>query len=230
MHGIKVLMAKNYIDNLSEEVRKGLRQKALSGLWPTFAPIVYLNVVGGDGKKTIAPDPVLAPGVRRLFDRYANGRFSVKEVAKLARADGLVYRKSCNPIPASTVHKILRKRAHCGNYDFDGVTYEGKYEPIVSKELWQQVQDVLDGRNAKRPKKRKHEFAFSGILTCGYCGCAMVGEIKKGRYVYYHFTGYNGKCPEPYTREEVAGESVHRIIEGDVVYSRRRDVGYASPS
>ena len=111
MHGIKVLMAKNYIDNLSEEVRKGLRQKALMGLWPTFAPIGYLNVVGDDGKKTIAPDPALAPAVRRLYERYATGKYSVKEVAKLAQADGLVYRKSGHPIPASTAHKILRKRA-----------------------------------------------------------------------------------------------------------------------
>jgi hypothetical protein len=214
MHGIKVLMAKNYIDNLSEEVRKGLRQKAVAGLWPTFAPIGYLNIVGEDGKKTIAPDPALAPAVRRLFESYATGKYSLKEVAKLARADGMIYRKSRNPIPTSTVHKILRKRAYCGAYDYNGVTYEGNCEAIVSKELWQPVQDVLDGRHAKRPKKRKHEFAFSGILTCGYCGCAMVGEIKKGRYVYYRCSGYKGKCQEPYTREEVLERAFAGLLRG----------------
>ena len=48
-----------------------------------------------------------------------------------------------------------------------------------------------------------HEFAFSGLMACSKCGCSIVGEIKKQRYVYYHCTGYTGKCPEPYAQEEV---------------------------
>jgi site-specific DNA recombinase len=94
------------------------------------------------------------------------------------------------------------------------VLYHGTYEPLITPELWQQVQDVLDGRHAKRPKKRTHEFAFSGLITCGHCGCAMVGEIKKGRYVYYHCTGYKGKCPEPYTREEVLEKGFTNVLQG----------------
>jgi site-specific DNA recombinase len=179
MHGIKVLMAKNYIDNLSEEVRKGLHQKAREGMWPSFAPLGYTNVDGPDGKKMIVPDPNLAPIIARMFERYATGKYSLKEIAKLARADGLVYRKSGNPVPTSTVHKILRKRTYSGEYDYHGVTYSGSYEPIISPELWQQVQDVLDGRHLQRPKKRSHDFAFAGLITCGHCGCALVGKIKK---------------------------------------------------
>ena len=57
MHGIKVLMAKNYIDNLSEEARKGMQEKAEQGIWPTVAPLGYRNVAGSDGKKIIEPDP-----------------------------------------------------------------------------------------------------------------------------------------------------------------------------
>ena len=61
MHGIKVLMAKNYIDNLSEEARKGMQEKAEQGMWPSFAPLGYSNVTRPDGKKIIVPDPDLAP-------------------------------------------------------------------------------------------------------------------------------------------------------------------------
>jgi DNA invertase Pin-like site-specific DNA recombinase len=214
MHGIKVLMAKNYIDNLSEEVRKGLHQKAREGMWPSFSPLGYRNVTGADGKKTMVPDPVLAPVVTRLFEQYATGRCSLKEIAHSARADGLIYRKSGNPVPTSTVHKILRNRTYSGDFDYNGVIYHGSYEPLVTPELWEEVQAVLDGRHAKRPKKRTHEFAFSGLVTCGHCGCAMVGEIKKGRYVYYHCTGYKGKCPEPYTREEVLEKAFTNLLKG----------------
>lgn len=214
MHGIKVLMAKNYCENLSEETRKGMLEKARQGLWPSYAPMGYLNVEGSSGKRTIKPDPNLAPAIARLFQRYATGDHSLKELAKIAPADGLRYRKSGGEVPKSTVNTILRNRIYTGDFDFDGVTYHGTYEPIISKELWSTVQDVLDGRNAKKTHSVKEQFAFSGLVTCGHCGCAMVGEIKKGRYVYYHCTGYKGKCPEKYTREEVLEAKFGHVLQG----------------
>src|ERR1700730_1923154 len=71
MHGIKVLMAKNYIDNLSEEARKGMVEKAEQGIWPTVAPLGYRNVVGADGKKLIEPHDETAPLIARLLRVYA---------------------------------------------------------------------------------------------------------------------------------------------------------------
>ena len=94
MHGIKVLMAKNYVDNLSEETRKGMLEKAQQGTWPSCAPLGYLNVVGPEGKRMIRPDPEVAPIIARLFERYATGNYSVRAMARIARTDGLAYRKS----------------------------------------------------------------------------------------------------------------------------------------
>jgi site-specific DNA recombinase len=213
MHGIKVLMAKNYIDNLSEETRKGMLEKARQGIWPSFAPLGYTNVDGTNGKRTIVPDSNLGPVIRLMFEQYATGKYSLKQMAKMARTDGLIYRKSGDPVPTSTVHKILRNRIYSGDFDFDSVTYHGTYEPIVSRELWEQVQAILDGRGAKKTRKVKEQFAFSGLITCGHCGCAMVGEIKKGKYVYYHCTGFKGKCPERYTREEVLEEKFTALLK-----------------
>ena len=67
VHGIKVLMAKNYIDNLSEEARKGQLEKAEQGIYPSKAPLGYLNVAGPDGKKTLAVDPKIGPTITHLF-------------------------------------------------------------------------------------------------------------------------------------------------------------------
>ena len=82
MHGIKVLMAKNYVDNLSEETRKGMLEKAEQGIWPSFAPLGYRNLDGPDGKKIIAPDPDVAPIISKLFDWYATGRLSLSGTAR----------------------------------------------------------------------------------------------------------------------------------------------------
>src|SRR5712691_5629530 len=122
MHGIKVLMAKNYIDNLSEETRKGMLEKAEQGIWPSFAPLGYRNIVGHDGKRTIEPDPDKGPIVVRIFERYATGNYSGRDLAQIARSEGLVFRKSRALVPHATVYKILRNRIYTGDFDWDGRT------------------------------------------------------------------------------------------------------------
>ena len=213
MHGIKVLMAKNYIDNLSEETRKGMTEKAEQGIWPSYAPFGYRNVLGENGKKTIEPDPELAPVVRQMFEWYATGRFSVKDVTRMAREAGLAFRKSGNPMPRSSVYKMLRNSIYVGEFVWKRKTYQGNHEPIINRELWDKAQAVLDGRNARPTRKTTRDFAFSGLIQCGHCGCSMVAEIKKSRYVYHHCSRAKGKCPEPYTREEVLEERFAELLE-----------------
>jgi site-specific DNA recombinase len=232
MHGIKVLVAKNYIDNLSEEARKGMQEKAEQGIWPTVAPLGYRNVAGTDGKKIIEPDPGSAPIISRLFEWYATGTLSVKEAAQKAKAAGLVYRKSGAPVPLSTVHATLRNRLYMGEFLWNGRLYVGKHQPLVSRDLWERVQSVLDGRHAKKHRRLKHNFAFSGLIACGHCGCSIVGEIKKQRYVYYHCTGYKGQCKEPYVREEIIeqrfSELLGRLTFDEEVLAWVRDALHAS--
>ena len=217
IHGIKVLMAKNYIDNLSEETRKGMIEKAEEGIWPSYAPLGYQNVEGDAGKRTIAPDPDLAPMVARLYELCAEGSYSLKKLGRLATEEGLTRNGAGKPVPTSTVQKILRNRVYSGDFDWNGKLYQGKYQPLVSRDLWKSVQDVLDYRLATRKKEKEHSFAFSGLIMCGHCGCALVGEIKKGKYVYYHCTGYKGKCPEPYTRQEVLEAEFSRLLRTLVI-------------
>ncbi|WP_334414633.1 recombinase family protein [Bradyrhizobium sp. AZCC 1588] len=224
VHGIKVLMAKNYIDNLSEEARKGQLEKAEQGIWPSKAPLGYRNVTGLNGKKIIEPDPEFSGTITHLFGWYATGTLSLKQLAAEAQSAGLVYRRTGGPLPTSNLHAILRNRLYTGDFDWNGRRYVGRHQPLVSRELWERVQGVLDGRHAsKSGRKTKRDFAFSGLIKCGHCGCALVGELKKKRYVYYHCTGYKGKCPEPYVREEVVSEQfsalLGRLSFGDEVLS-----------
>ena len=202
VHAIKLVMAKNYIDNLSEEVKKGLHMKAAQGLWPSFAPLGNVNAMSPVGIRIIIPDPVLGPIVTKLYVWFATGEYSLKALARKAYDEGLRFRKSKDKIPVTTLHKILRNRIYTGYFDYAGVTYHGIHEPLVRIETWEKVQDLLSGRRMRKRRKVTHDFAYSGLVRCGHCRCSLVGEVKKGRYVYYHCTGYRGKCPEPYTREE----------------------------
>ena len=214
MHGIKVLMAKNYIDNLSEETRKGMTEKAEQGTWPSSAPFGYVNIVAEGGKRTIQPDSEIGPIIRRMFEWYVTGQYSARDITRMARDEGLRSRKSGNVVPQSMIHKMLRNRVYMGEFVWAGKIYQGDHEPIVSRELWERAQSVLDGRYAHRSKRPKRDFAFAGLVRCGHCGCAMVAELKKGRYVYYHCSRAKGKCSEPYTREEVLDERFAALLDG----------------
>lgn len=214
MHGIKVLMAKNYIDNLAEEASKGLREKAEQGMWPSHSPLGCRNVALDDGHRGIAPDSDRAPLIAQLFAWYATGDYSLKEVAGKVRQAGLRYRNSGDVVPTPSVHKILRNRMYTGEFMWKGRLYRGRYEPIISRELFEQVQEVLDDRGARRPKHRRHRFAFTGLVRCGHCGCSMTGEIHKGRYVYYRCTGHKSRCPEKYAREEAIASQFLELLKG----------------
>jgi site-specific DNA recombinase len=159
--------------------------------------------VTSSGRQIIVPCLVFGPMVTKLYQWFASAEYSLKDLAQKAYAEGFRFRVSRNKVPVTTLHKILRKRIYMGDFDYAGKTYQGIHEPLIDRTTWERVQEILDGRQAKKHRKVTHDFAFSGMVICGHCGCSLVGEIKKGRYVYYHCTGYRGKCPERYTREEV---------------------------
>jgi hypothetical protein len=123
-------------------------------------------------------------------------------VTKKAQAEGLTYRKTGAKLHKSLAHKILTSPIYYGDFDWAGRRYRGTHQPIISKGLFDRVQEVLAEKGRRKTRQQKHRWAFQGLVSCGHCGCALTGEIKKGRYVYYHCTGHKGKCPERYVREE----------------------------
>jgi site-specific DNA recombinase len=219
LHGIKVLMARNYSLNLSEETIKGMVEKARAGIFPSNAPVGYKNVEGPAGKRIIIPDPMTAPTIMRLFDLFATGKFSVKTLAQYARAEGINLHG--RRMPTSELHLILRRRLYMGDFDWNGVTYQGTHEPLLTRETWERTQTYLDHRSYTGAHA-KRDFTFSGIVQCGHCGCLLVGERKKERYTYYHCTGNRGKCNEPYTPEatmtaQFTGVLRELIIPADII-------------
>ena len=207
VHGIKVLMAKNYIDNLSEETRKGMLEKARQGLWPSRAPLGYLNVMRDDGKRVIEPDPELGPLVARVFEWYETGCYALTELTEKARGIGLVYRQSRKPLLRSQIHVLLHNPIYMGNFIWRGERYQGNHKPLVNRAVWDCVQRTLSGRAPRRRQRRRHQFAFSGLIHCGVCAdegrCFMlIAEMKKERYVYYRCEECKRRRRAVYVREE----------------------------
>ena len=134
IHGFQVLMARNYSQNLSEETRKGQIQKALSGIWPSFAPAGYQNVDGPNGKRIIVPEPSEAPIITELYNLFASGTYSLEALVTLARERGMTLRGK--RLQKSTLHQVLRKRIYSGDFVYNEITYNGTHEPLVTKVKW----------------------------------------------------------------------------------------------
>ena len=210
MHSIKVCIAKNYVDNLSEEIRKGMKEKAMQGIYPSHAPLGYINQVR-NGRKIIVLDPERAPIIKRLFEEYALDRKSLKQLTAMAADLGLQTKKG-RKVHVSQLHKLLRNDVYVGRIPWNGMTFDGIHEPLVGADIFQRVQEIFASRNSARGYGSE-DIAYRGLITCSLCGCLYVGEIKKGKYIYYHCCGRQTSCPAPYVREQVLTEALSAQLE-----------------
>jgi len=173
MHDIHVAVAKHYSENLREEVKKGMREKAEQGIYPGHAPFGYKN---NTGTRSIEVDPQRAPVLKRIFEIYASGQHSLTTLREA------VLRETGVRISRAYLEMMLKNRFYIGRFIWQGIEYKGTHEPLVSLGLFQRAQDTFAGRN--KPKYRKHNFAFAGLLTCAHDGCTVTTELQKGKYVY----------------------------------------------
>lgn len=205
IHGIKVVLAKNYIDNLSEEIKKGIHEKAEQGWFPHQPPYGYKSQ-----NKKIVVVPEKARFVQRLFELYATGKYTLETLPNALYEEGFVYLSSSPKIPKQTIEKILKNPFYKGLYTFGGKTYRGNHDLFLTAQLIQQVESVLAKRGHKHVEKG---LLFQGLITCAYCGCCVVGEIKKGKYIYYHCSNGKNSCKKEYVREEVIEEAVGAVLK-----------------
>lgn len=194
VHGLKVLMAKNFIDNLREETKKGLRERAAEGLFPNRAPYGYKNVRNERGKSVIEINEETAPFIKRAFEIYSRGDISIRDTATQLLNEGFSYRPYSPRITPGALEDMLKNPFYTGVFRYNGAIMQGVHTPLISNHLFEQVQHAFKKDN--KPLYRKHEFLLGNFFTCGDCGCSIVAEIKKEKYIYYHCTwAYgNDKC------------------------------------
>jgi site-specific DNA recombinase len=202
MHDIHVAVAKHYVENLRDEVKKGMREKAEQGIYPGRAPYGYRN---NRLTRSIDIDESKAPIIKRAFELYATGRESLTTLRKtILENHGL-------RVSRAYLETILKNPFYIGQFVWRGVIYDGTHAPLISLDLFQRVQDTFAGRN--KPKYRKHEFAFAGLLSCAHDGCTVTTELQKGRYIYYRCSHGRGKCALPYMREEDVANRLGQLLK-----------------
>ena len=200
--------SKYFVDNLRENVKRGLRQKIRNGTWPGWAPVGYLNNAKTRG---IDVDSEKAPQVRKMFEMYATGAYTLHSLASWCKEHDLRGNLG-KPLVIANIQKNLQNVFYLGLMKWKGEIFEGQHEPLISKKLFDTCQEVMSKRG-KVQESHKNSFAFLGLLKCASCGCSITAERQKG-HNYYRCTRKKGPCQEKhYLREEALTEQITSYLQ-----------------
>src|SRR3989344_1920207 len=196
MLSIAFSQSKYYIDNLSENIKRGHRQKLKNGLWPQMAPLGYLN---DKQTKNISVDKVKSVLIKKTFEAYATGNFTLAQLRKIINDLGLKGRRD-GELSISNFQYLLKNPFYYGLIRYSGEFYEGKHEPIITKKLFDEAQEVM-ARKSKPKTKELKPYAYRGFFRCGECGCFITTETQKG-HNYLRCTKRKNPCLQRYVRED----------------------------
>ena len=209
-------------DNKVINVKRGLKAKCEMGFRPCAPPLGYVNEIGGKkGYRKIFLDDERAPIIKEVFERVANGE-SGRKILNWLNSINFKSRQG-KPVVLSTIYTILNNTYYYGSFQYpvgSGTWYEVAHESIITKDLFDKVQERLAIIPKSRPGTK--EFDFTKLIYCGVCGSGVTAEEKFKRqdngvirrYVYYHCTGGKDRnCKQPYIREEEVTEQICNIMD-----------------
>jgi len=210
-------------DHKSVNVKRGLRTRVEMGLWPGVAPTGYLNQKMMDRKCQVIIDPERGHIIKKIFEKVAYEKWSGRKVYNWLRFD-LNFRTSAGKkhLSLGNIYRTLSNTFYYGIFEYprnSGNWYTGKHEPLVSKELFDLVQEQVKSQILRSEGK---EFAFTKMMACGLCdsGITATEKFKKQqngnvhRYVYYGCTkAKDGNCKCGYLEEKELLKQFEGLVE-----------------
>lgn len=224
-------MAQKYVDDLSQNVKRGNRMKLENGGLPGLAPQGYINDLVNH---TVVPDPERFHLVQRMWNLMLTGSYTVAQIARIANEDWGYRTRKLKRIGGGRLHmsclyKIFSNPFYYGlikrKVDGNLASFAGAHRPMVTEDEFQRVQHLL-GRS-DRPRPRKHRFPYIGLMRCGECSGTITAETHTKpsgkRYVYYRCTKKIGPCSQPYVPQSILEELIYQELKSISVSDDFRD-------
>jgi site-specific DNA recombinase len=203
------------------------------GGWPQRAPVGYINVrQRADGREIakVVPDSKRAFLVKEAFRLYSTGDYSLNELHSLMSGKGLTSPASRkgNPLARSKLADMLGDPFYMGIVEWNGVSYKGQHKPIVSKAVFNKVQEVRRLHNKAGVRERTHDHYLKGLLSCGECGRRLSLTLAKGTYLYFYCLGQKNTLKKQ-TNCTLSDDLRCRVPSGSPVQTSATssEVGYA---
>ncbi len=211
-----VMFAKSYVLQLSDNLKRKHDKMREDGEITGSPPIGYKSLYNDNPLRMrrvdVVPDDK-AHFIVRIFEEYAKGDVSVKTLAE--RMYKIGFRSKVNAkVNQAMIFKILNDSFYYG-YAYSrthDLRYRHGYKPIISKELFDKCQEVMERHNKVPTKYASKPFMFRGLIVCGKCGGVVGGQLKKGKYAYYSCSGYK-ECKRVYATEDELLKQVYGVLD-----------------
>jgi DNA invertase Pin-like site-specific DNA recombinase len=209
-------------DNRGINVKRGLRTRVEMGLFPGMAPVGYLDQKLMDRKCQKIIDPDRAPIIKKMFEKMADEKWSGRKIYHWLKFDLNFKTVGNHNMALGNLFRMLQNPFYYGTFEYprkSGNWYQGKHEPIITKELFDRVQEQMHRDGIER---QSHEFAFTKLMVCGLCGSSISAEekykqLKDGtvaKYIYYGCgRSKDRNCKSQYIREEELTEQLLAIMD-----------------
>lgn len=192
---ISLGLARYYSDAISDNVKRAQEQMLRNGTWLAKAPFGYKNIKHADGTTDIIVEEEKAQLLKKIFELYATGAYSMDLVrAKIQQDYNVKWAKGY-------LSKTLANPFFYGVMLAKGQEYPHRYPAIISKELFDKVQTVRQTFHKQPIKYAGKPSIYRGLIRCGDCGLTITPEKHKG-IIYYHCTQYKGKHNAAWFRED----------------------------
>src|SRR3989304_2588539 len=206
--------SKYYVDNLSENVKRGQRTLLRKGVLPARARKGYFY---NEKECFHEVDPIKSKVIKKAFEKYAGGS-SQTEMAKFLFFNGITKRKG-GVLSLTTVERILRDKFYIGLFYFNSEIYQGTHKTFISKALFDKVQKQLEKSTRETFKRRN--FPFQRLMKCGECGATITPEYHKkfykrtnrlAEYYMYRCTKKLGPCSQRYLSQSEVENQLRKLV------------------
>lgn len=213
---MSVLVAQNYTDASSDNIKRSQEAMFKKGHFYGQAPVGYSNLRDKAGNAYITLHPEKAPLVKRIFEAYNAGEYSITGLIKFAKDIGLRSHKG-NPLARNSIYKMLINSFYYGVMVVKGKEGPHIHGNIITKELFDSVQDKLIGNSCCTFKRgySTEPFIFRNLVRCT-CGSILSPEkkIKKSgkEYRYLKCSHYYKHCTQKPINENVLLKQIKEQI------------------
>lgn len=225
---VELGMANQFSLDLGKNAKRGMKSKCNKGWLPGVAPQGYMNDKYREkGDKTIVRDEERFFMVRKMWDLFLTGQYSIKKITQIANKEwGYLTPRRKNrggvPIGVSTLYGILKNPFYYGEFEWDGNLYQGSHEPMITRAEFDHAQKILKNRGRPRPKDK--EFAFTGLIRCGECGYMITAQEntkylkteKRVKQYTYYFCTHKSKtidCKQKAIEKEELESQINEFLE-----------------
>lgn len=190
---------------------QGMRRKMQEGLFPWKPPFGYKTVTQPGEKKTKpdVPDQPLFRLLQRAWEHFATGAYTNVEILRLMKSWGIRTAKGA-PLSKQSLNNMLRDPFYAGiiRNPWGDEEFQGRHIPMVSRETFIVLQEIMDGRSKHRTVLRP-ELPLRMFARCTDCERPLTGGLSRGRSHYYpYYRCFNAVCGRPgnYRAETVHDE------------------------